>query len=1114
MNRKQWNKRLRTCLCAVLAIACALSSIPASAISWDGSDIEYVNVAQGCSYEFSVAPSPSYGDSGNELTDGKVDGASIWSGGWVGFSGQENVDITLDLGSDKEILGVEAVFLNDIAGGGVKYPSGIFTFSYSTDGQDFIPFHEGSVPEDAPKNSTYTYTYAQDEEIQARYVRLSFGAQYWVFIGELRVLAYGAEKPHITENFSDLIWAEEEDQVTLSVDASVSDGGTLSYQWYKGSKPVGTDSSLVLSNVAMADAGSYYVKVTNTLNGNKAVRNSKTCELKIRKKGATAEKPVITTNLDATRTIWEKTGATLSVAATSPDGGYLSYQWYKDGEPVGVNSSSFVLENAALSDSGSYKVVVKNTKDGAENTVESTVCVLTVEEVPDNNLVLGRAYELSEDPSSSYEDTDHVEMTDGKYGTNSYTGAAWMGWANVGTLSVTFDLGAKKSFEEVRFNALKSIVYAIKLPQSVAVYTSNDKENWQITLFSAISDSISDDSVYTFKSTLAEAVTARYVRVDIKHPDGWFFVDEIEVLAQSMDNPDAAFNNIAVGKSYTSVPAADSAYPDSASLTELTDGYHGSAKASHSAWVGYGKSGKDTEIAIDLGGTASFEQVNVKFLNDPAQGIYLPAEATVSYSANGSSWQKVGTAAIAPLDSDEAEIYNFQYGFDTVTARYVKVSFPADAEVLLDEIEVLKNRTAFPEQDADEIYANPNNLAVKRPYTTSWTADAQYPDLGNELTDGTLGSYLYTEAQWSGYEAREDEPFTVTVDLGEVKNFEQAQVGVLKSSSRLLSIQYPTHVKVEYSADNANWDTFAEANVNTNEEGVQRLNYVSNAVAGRYVRFTFEQNGLLMLDEIAVYEKAIPGGDYENNPDAGDTYNLLRGRSYTVSRPAEYRNTMGLLTDGKYGQNGTRYDKNWTGFLRSDNNSNSVEVVFDLEASYSIGEIIVSTRKDSANHQAIPQNLRFWVSQDGKDWAQIASVPAPEVADSAQDLELAWNGETDGFNSKTEGATMVYTRYIKVIFDLAGEDGVYTYLDEIKAMGKQGQCSNASEPMSTTGHYNVALSKPYTSNPMQKSVQSDIGGKQLTDGIFGTKNIRDPAWVSLSQGYRTIATEAATKASL
>lgn len=59
-------------------------------------------------------------------------------------------------------------------------------------------------------------------------------------------------------------------ELKLTVVASVSDGGTLTYAWYesKSASPIGTGATYSKANVTSADAGEYYVTVTNALNGN------------------------------------------------------------------------------------------------------------------------------------------------------------------------------------------------------------------------------------------------------------------------------------------------------------------------------------------------------------------------------------------------------------------------------------------------------------------------------------------------------------------------------------------------------------------------------------------------------------------------------------------------------------------------------------------------------------------------------------------------------------------------------------------------------------------------------------------------------------------------------
>ena len=87
-------------------------------------------------------------------------------------------------------------------------------------------------------------------------------------------------------------------------------------------------------------------------------------------------------------------------------------------------------------------------------------------------------------------------------------------------------------------------------PTAVYVYTSNDKENWKLVSTDGIGASTTENFVYNYKTTMYKPETARYVKVAVD-PNGWFFVDEVEILAKSLDNPDETNNNIAVRKPYT-----------------------------------------------------------------------------------------------------------------------------------------------------------------------------------------------------------------------------------------------------------------------------------------------------------------------------------------------------------------------------------------------------------------------------------------------------------------------------------------------------------------------------------------------------------------------------------
>ena len=82
---------------------------------------------------------------------------------------------------------------------------------------------------------------------------------------------------NINEKTSDFPLAVKEGgSFTLTVSASTTDSGKLTYEWFKqgDTTSLGTGTSYSKSNVTSSDAGKYYVKVTNTLNGKTASTDS------------------------------------------------------------------------------------------------------------------------------------------------------------------------------------------------------------------------------------------------------------------------------------------------------------------------------------------------------------------------------------------------------------------------------------------------------------------------------------------------------------------------------------------------------------------------------------------------------------------------------------------------------------------------------------------------------------------------------------------------------------------------------------------------------------------------------------------------------------------------
>ncbi|MDR1135729.1 MAG: dockerin type I domain-containing protein, partial [Clostridiales Family XIII bacterium] len=142
----------------------------------------------------------------------------------------------------------------------------------------------------------------------------------------------------------------------MTVAATSLDGGTLSYQWYSNTSVDNSGGALIpgaTDTTYVAPTGTvgtyyYYVVVTNTItdNGDGGVKTATTTSdvvtLTVTPLPINAEVPSITTQpQDAVVTVGTGDDAThdLNVAATSPDGGSLAYQWYSNTSATNVGGA-------------------------------------------------------------------------------------------------------------------------------------------------------------------------------------------------------------------------------------------------------------------------------------------------------------------------------------------------------------------------------------------------------------------------------------------------------------------------------------------------------------------------------------------------------------------------------------------------------------------------------------------------------------------------------------------------------------------------------------------------------------------------------------------------------
>ena len=167
--------------------------------------------------------------------------------------------------------------------------------------------------------------------------------------------------------------------VTLSVKA----GGSTPfyYQWrFDGTNVAGqTKATLSLTNVQLANAGSYDVVVSNP---GSSVTSSVTAL------SVTLGPPVITSLPHA---VVETEGDHFALAVGATGTLPMSYQWSKGATPIsGATTSALVFTNAQTSNSGSYSVSITNTFGQTNLTGIAVTVTAALQPVSSNNLVVVR----------------------------------------------------------------------------------------------------------------------------------------------------------------------------------------------------------------------------------------------------------------------------------------------------------------------------------------------------------------------------------------------------------------------------------------------------------------------------------------------------------------------------------------------------------------------------------------------------------------------------------------------------------------------------------------------------------------------------------------------------
>lgn len=214
----------------------------------------------------------------------------------------------------------------------------------------------------------------------------------------------------------------------LTVEASVP-AGTLSYQWYQSQdrfnwNAIASATTATFTPPTAENGTSYYKCVITNSDGNKLPSTVESTIATVIV-GTMPSSPSIWPDLAATAnySLYASNPVPLSVSAMvyPPDGGTLSYQWYRGAQGVSSIDEMEAIPNATepnympnVDQEGVtvYGCRITNTKDGNRVFTDSTLCTVTVS---NNTLLIHNEEDLREfinrDPAGNYKLANDIELT-------------------------------------------------------------------------------------------------------------------------------------------------------------------------------------------------------------------------------------------------------------------------------------------------------------------------------------------------------------------------------------------------------------------------------------------------------------------------------------------------------------------------------------------------------------------------------------------------------------------------------------------------------------------------------------------------------------------------------
>lgn len=207
------------------------------------------------------------------------------------------------------------------------------------------------------------------------------------------------QTPVISTVSQTLTYKINEQAKDLTVVATVTDGGVLSYQWYKSDSLDGEYTAITnalekdyLPDTSKVGTTHYKCTVTNTLKGKTASKESPVLTVEVTEEGKKEEDDNKVEIPELSTIFSYRVGDTpdaLKFSAKVIDGGVLSYQWYK----AIINNKDFsvlkdvtgdeYIPDTSVVGTTYYKCTVTNTLDGKTASADTPIFTVVVTEIGD-----------------------------------------------------------------------------------------------------------------------------------------------------------------------------------------------------------------------------------------------------------------------------------------------------------------------------------------------------------------------------------------------------------------------------------------------------------------------------------------------------------------------------------------------------------------------------------------------------------------------------------------------------------------------------------------------------------------------------------------------------------